>query len=166
MKKVFKILLRILLILLILYLLLFAGLCLLLEFGFHPVQITRLGQTDRQRITDCTGISLPSDVKYVDGWHIPGRDPSYLYIFDLDASQKAESETEDAYLRRVLQLSGYSAAVDSNFSSLQRALPDLDEHFRFMSEYQYVDPSQCHYAYIHYRVAGNTIRFALQFGFT
>ena len=164
--RIGKILLILLSVLLVLWLVLQLGLVLLLKFGFRPVRITKLDETHVQRITACTGVSLPSNAKFVEGWHIPGRDPSDIYIFDLDASQKSEDETEDEYIRNTLHLNKcyYDANTGQIIHSAQ--LTELGYEFSWTIKHLDVDFSQCEYAYIHYCVIDeNTIRIAFEFGF-
>lgn len=138
---------------------------LLLYFGSQPDQIKELDETHKQRITACTGVTLPSNAEFVEGWYLPSRDPAYIYVFDLDASQKSDDETVDEYLRNTLDLNVWYYSITGQALHTS-GLAELGYPFLWTIEYQDVNYDECHYAYVHYYVIDeNTIRFAFEFGF-
>lgn len=141
----------------------------ILEWMLRPTQIKELSDTDQLRITNCI---RPDSLKYVDGYRNGFQDPSWYYIFELDATDKAPGESDDAFVRRMIALDVdiYSRTHENDFELgadyFEYIDPKLLYSFDFEIKVTQVDYDYCHYAYIHYRVIDeNTIQIALQCGF-
>lgn len=75
-----------------------------LEWMYQPIRYDSISQREYDQIEEQFGINIPETAKFIQNFHFPFRDPTDIYIFEMDASNKGKKETFDAYFRRILSV--------------------------------------------------------------
>lgn len=71
---------------------------------FLPSKFNTLTQHRKAVVESGMRITVPASARFVEGYTIPSRDPTHIYILELELSQKEMDETTDHFLRRMLQI--------------------------------------------------------------
>lgn len=71
---------------------------------FLPSKFNTLTQHRKAVVESGMRITVPASARFVEGYTIPSRDPTHIYILELELSQKEMDETTEHFLRRLLQI--------------------------------------------------------------
>lgn len=69
-----------------------------------PSKFNTLTQHRKAAIESGMKIAVPASARFVEGYTIPGRDPTHIFILELELAEKETGETTDQFLRRKLRV--------------------------------------------------------------
>lgn len=130
---------------------------------YEPVKYDSISQREHDRIEEQFGINIPETAKFIQNFHFPSRDPTDIYIFEFDASNKGKNETFDAYFRRIVSIDDkqYGATWVSDKSTI--FYKDIEKVGLVYTSV--LSTLKADFKEIHYKVTGNnTIEAAFIIG--